>query len=92
MTEPRQLRISDHALLRFIERVGGLDAEALRTALQASLNRAALAAGSIGAREFHIVADGLKYIVVEGKVITVLDGKMAVHRESHAKRFRGIKR
>lgn len=34
------VRVSDHALLRFIERAGGLDVESVRAALQGSLKRA----------------------------------------------------
>lgn len=66
-----RLRISDHALLRFLERAGGLDVAAARTALAASLDRAAEAAQAIGAQRYTIKADGLVYRVVDGKLITV---------------------
>lgn len=76
----RAIRVCDHALLRFIERVGGLDAEALRASLEGSLNRAVIAAGTIGAREVVVVADGNKYVIVRGVVVTVLDLTMAPKR------------
>jgi hypothetical protein len=70
------VRVSDHALLRFIERAGGLDIEALRTALEGSLKRAAAAAEKLGTGELVIVADGLRYIV-RGNVVTTITGPRA---------------
>ena len=40
--------ISDHALLRFLERAGGLDVETIRLMLSRSLERAKKAATGIG--------------------------------------------
>lgn len=65
------VRVSDHALLRFIERAGGLDVESVRAALQGSLKRAVTAAGQVTTGEYAIVADGLMYIVVDGVVVTI---------------------
>ncbi|MFH0302667.1 hypothetical protein AAFX91_36985 [Bradyrhizobium sp. 31Argb] len=76
----RPVRVCDHALLRFIERVGGLDTEALRASLEGSLNRAVTAAGTIGAHEVVVIADGNKYVIVKGTVVTVLDPRMAPKR------------
>lgn len=67
------IRVSDHALLRFIERAGGLDVEALRSALEGSLKRATSAAADIGAREVVITADGLRYVVVNSVVVTITE-------------------
>jgi hypothetical protein len=66
-----RLRISDHALVRFLERAGGLDVEAVRLALADSLARAASAAEQLDARRYTIQADGLRYVVADGVVITV---------------------
>lgn len=66
------IRVTDHALLRFMERAGGLDVEAVRTAIGASLDRAADAADRIGMDEYTILADGLAYVVRGGNVVTVL--------------------
>ena len=69
------LRISDHALVRFLTRAAGAEVEALRARLSASLTRAANAAGRLDAGEYKIVADGLEYVVKDGVVTTVLDPK-----------------
>ena len=53
------VNVSDHALVRFLERAGGLDIEGLRSSLGASLSRAGRAAKAIGAGEFAVKADGL---------------------------------
>lgn len=66
------VRVSDHALLRFVERAGGLDIGALRDSLEGSLNRASTQAAKIGTANFHIIADGLKYIVVNNVVVTIV--------------------
>jgi hypothetical protein len=67
------IRVSDHALVRFLERAGGFDLAPLKTAIQASLNRAVAAADEIGSNEFTVVADGLRYFVKNGTVITITD-------------------
>ncbi|MET4206890.1 hypothetical protein [Bradyrhizobium sp. LA2.1] len=77
---PRPLRVCDHALLRFLERVGGLDVEALRRQLAESLDRAASVAGQLGQREMTIAADGNHYIIVNGIVVTVLSPPMKPRR------------
>ncbi len=43
------IRISDHALLRYIERVACIDVEGLRAALVEQLQRGAVAAGKLDA-------------------------------------------
>ncbi|PAL20201.1 hypothetical protein [Sphingopyxis sp. GW247-27LB] len=70
MTAPR---VSDHALLRFLERAGGLAVEQLRAQLETSLDRAATAADTIGGGDYLIVADGLAYVIRSGTVTTVMD-------------------
>jgi hypothetical protein len=64
-------RVSDHALVRFLERAGGLDVEAVRAALAASLDRAAALADAIGADRYTVKAGGLVYRVVDGVLVTV---------------------
>lgn len=75
MKAPRQpaVRVSNHALLRFLERAGGLDVDGLRTAIEASLNRAVTAAESLGTGNVIVNADGLQYVVCDGVVVTVID-------------------
>lgn len=76
----RPLRVCDHALLRFIERVGGIDVESMRRNVAESLDRAADAAEQIGAREMTIIVDGFRYVVVKGVVVTVLSPSMKPKR------------
>lgn len=72
------VHVTDHALVRFLERAGGLDIEALRTSLGASLARAGRAAKAIGAGEFAVKADGLVYVIERGVVVTVLSDHIRV--------------
>lgn len=65
------IHISDHALVRFLERSGALDVEAVRRALAASLERANRAAQRVGIDDYEIVADGLRYVVRQGILTTV---------------------
>lgn len=67
------VRISDHALVRFLERAGGLDVHGVRMHLQASLSRSTEAAHRLGLADFTVRADGLCYRVVNGTLVTVVD-------------------
>lgn len=65
--------ISDHALVRWLDRSGAMDMEQMRQWLAASLQRAAKAAACLGANHYLIVADGLVFVIKDGTVVTVLD-------------------
>lgn len=67
------VHVTDHALVRFLERAGGLDVESLRASLGASLARAGKAAKAIGADEFTVKVDGLLYVIERGVVVTILE-------------------
>lgn len=69
------LRVSDHALVRFLERAGGCELEPLRAAIGASLERAVVAAGQLGTDAVDIHADGLVYVVREWTLVTIIDPK-----------------
>lgn len=71
MSIPRPLHVSDHALLRILERAGGVDIEALRRSVAQSLGRAVAAAEAIEQNEYKIVAGGLVYIIANQCVVTV---------------------
>lgn len=71
--------VTDHALVRFLERAGGLPVDDLRAALAQSLTRAARAAGVLCASEYRILADGLVYVVANGRVVTILPGETRTH-------------
>ena len=70
------IHVTDHALVRFLERSGALDVEQLRAMISSSLERGRRAAERAGIADYTITVDGLKYIVVDGDLITVLDGAM----------------
>ncbi|ALJ14246.1 hypothetical protein [Sphingopyxis macrogoltabida] len=68
MTAPR---VSDHALLRFLER-SGVQVEQLRATVEASLDRAGRVAAEIAASEYLIVVHDLTFVVRDGTVTTIL--------------------
>ena len=72
------LNVSDHALVRFLERAGCLDVEAVRQALAQSLQRAADSATELGINSYVITADGLSYVVREGTVTTIVTGSARI--------------
>ncbi|MBV1917593.1 MAG: hypothetical protein KUG65_05985 [Sphingomonadaceae bacterium] len=74
------LGVTDHALVRWLERSGAMDVEQMREWLASSLDRAAGAAGVLHVTRFNILADGLVYVVRDGAVVTVLtDGQLRAH-------------
>jgi hypothetical protein len=63
--------VTDHALLRFLERAGGLDVEGVRRAIADGLGRAHAAARAIGAESYQIRADGFVWVMAGDKLVTV---------------------
>lgn len=65
MTRRRPIPVTDHAVLRWLERVEGLDIAALR----ASIGRS----GAVGAEHgaTFVVVPGAKLVVADGRVVTV---------------------
>lgn len=73
MTMPSTpIYITDHALLRYIERTQGVDVETLRVELRAMALRGAGAAQRIGGGEYTIICESLRLRVVGSNVVTVL--------------------
>ena len=66
------IHVTDHALVRFLERSGALDVEQLRGLISASLDRGCKAAERAGIANYVILVDGLRYVVEDGKLITVM--------------------
>jgi hypothetical protein len=54
---PEGLRISDHAVLRYLERAGGFEIEALRQALQNRVARSALPGAA------SVLIDGFRFVL-----------------------------
>ena len=69
------LRISDHALVRFLERVGVFDIDAFRSAIEDSLQRAHQAARSLGDSDYLIRMDGMTFVVRGDSVTTLFEGE-----------------
>ncbi|MBL4640632.1 MAG: hypothetical protein JKX86_02350 [Verrucomicrobiales bacterium] len=82
MTSPR---VSDHALVRFLERAGGMDVERLRADLSASLERGFVAAREISGSDFLIRVDGLLYLVRNDCVVSVINDH---NPQQHARKLR----
>lgn len=80
----RPVEISNHAMLRWLERSGVVDMAAMRAALSAALDRAVSASEAIGGGECLILSNGLVYVIKEHVLVTVVpdDGR---HR--HARNF-----
>ncbi|SIP95677.1 hypothetical protein [Bosea sp. TND4EK4] len=66
------IHVTDHALVRFLERSGALDVEQLRRMISSSLERGRKAAERAGVAEFAICVDGLRYVVEDSTLVTVI--------------------
>ena len=72
-----RIEISDHALVRWLERTGLVDFSPIKEALAESLSEAAGAALELGVGEFLILADGMVYVVRDRTLVTAVpeDGR-----------------
>lgn len=66
------IHISDHALIRYLERVHGVDIDAFRDALRAEVSDAAIAAGSAIGGSYAVKRGRHTYICQGQTVITVV--------------------
>ncbi|HEV2556829.1 MAG TPA: hypothetical protein VGV17_24015 [Bosea sp. (in: a-proteobacteria)] len=73
------IKVTDHALVRFLERSGSADFEPVRAALVAGLERGRAAAAQIGVRAYVINAEGHQFVVEDEVLITVLEPGMRPH-------------
>lgn len=65
--------VTDHAVLRYLERTGCVDIKAVRRHIATMVLRGLVAGAKIGAGEFAIVVPGARFVVVDGRVVTTLD-------------------
>lgn len=65
------IRVTDHALVRFLERSGAMDVEQQRATISGSLERGRKVAERAGIAEFAICVDGLRYVVEDNHLVTV---------------------
>ncbi|MBC7576399.1 MAG: hypothetical protein H7312_03435, partial [Tardiphaga sp.] len=69
---PTPTRVPAHALLRSLERAGGLDVEVLRAPIATSLARPHPAAAAMGAADMVVIEDsGLRWIIRDNVVVTL---------------------
>lgn len=78
-----RIRVTDHALVRFLERAGGIDVETVRQQLETGLQRAHSAARSISDSDYLVNVDGLVVVVRGEAVTTVVDAEGARDRARH---------
>lgn len=64
-------KISDHAMLRYVERVMGIDVDALRAEIMSDSVKAALRSGASG-----VTVNGVKMVAKDGVIVTVLSDEM----------------
>ncbi len=67
----KKLHITDHALIRFLERAGGFDVEGLRAQLAASLQRSHDAATLMRAEKYRVTVGAHTFLVRGDRVITI---------------------
>lgn len=74
--------VTDHAVLRYLERIAGIDVEAVRALIAAETSAAAFSADRAGLPgRFAIRTTAAVYVVDGGAVVTVLSRDMPVgHR------------
>ncbi len=70
-------RISDHALLRYIERIVGVDMDELRDTILTDQIKAALRLGATG-----VTVNGIKMIAKDGVIVTVLSEEARLKRKA----------
>lgn len=67
MTGEREPTVTDHAVLRYIERAHGVDVEAIRRHVAALVKR------GVARRGDAVVVEGVKFVLRHETVITVLN-------------------
>ena len=67
------VRVSNHALFRWLERSGVIEVERLRALLSMALDKAYQAGAAMHQGEFLILAGGMVFVIREGTVITCVE-------------------
>lgn len=68
------VHVTDHAVLRHLERVRGIDVEAVRRELGFKVD-AAMEAGAVAT-----ISDGIRYVLVEDKLVSCVQVKSVPQR------------
>lgn len=66
------ISVTDHALVRYLERVHGVDMDAFRDALRSEISGAAVAVGAAVGGFYAVKRGGYTYICCGRRVITVM--------------------
>lgn len=74
------IRVTDHALIRFLERSGAADIDEMRNLIARTLERGRRQAERAGIANYAIIADGLRYVVRGNELVTVLEDSMRRRR------------
>jgi len=70
------LQVSDHAVVRWIERVHGIDMDAIRSRIVAEMGKAVAMGKRVGQDTFTVRAGSHKFVVKRGVIVTVLPASM----------------
>jgi hypothetical protein len=75
--EGHPLAVTDHAVVRFLERVMGFDVEAIRQQISRAVPAHAVPPGVKGSGEHGIyVRDGFQFLLTSGSIISILTAEM----------------
>ena len=69
----QMIRVTDHAVVRWIERAHGIDVAAIRRQIVSKVTRSVDLAEQLDERgNVTVVLDGVRYVVRDHRVITIL--------------------
>ncbi|WP_375590184.1 hypothetical protein ABWH89_04965 [Hoeflea alexandrii] len=80
MSERHPVPVTDHAVLRWLERACGIDVEAVRAAISGCCDR------GVEARAQVIIVDQVKFVVVDGVIVTTLHKRWRARTETRSRR------
>jgi len=75
MNKRASVAVTDHALMRYIERVMGIDLQHIRDEIAAKVSPL-----YVGVREQSVVVDGFRFVIADGHVATVHDASTNVSK------------
>ena len=64
--------VSDHAVLRFLERVYDVDVEAVREAIRAATAQGVAAGAIVDDGAFSVVIDRVRFVIRNGRVVSTM--------------------
>jgi hypothetical protein len=76
----QRISVSDHAVVRWLERNNLVDVAQLRAQLAASLEKSCAAATQLHAHEYYVRRDGFRFVVNGGVLVTMYPEKSKTSR------------